>query len=235
MRYYLSKYLPLGYSLIKKSLSMSVSSSKKYLSVKYVSIALCVFFCVAVPVIGGLTVATSGWEPVLRQWPPEAYDNAEVKILPINVNYGFDTQDLRLLVSRADYVFVGRVKQIRSTEYHLREELIGPHLGVYHLPRTHYAVTVMENIKGDLLEKVEITQLGGLSFNGKSLSFAPPGDSILREEQIYIFSAFRLENGALAISGENSHILMGKGTTRENLKHSEKVAEIRSYCENPTE
>ncbi len=106
------------------------------------------------------------------------------KELPISrgqVEYIVDVNNPQEMVGLVDYVFVGYVKEKVNTTY------VNPELEDGN-PVTMYNVTVLSNIKGELVqnEDIQLGKYGGVSQNGEYI-YLDEGDALLQENQVYLF------------------------------------------------
>src|SRR3712207_1408551 len=92
---------------------------------------------------------------MLAKGPPGTDAAGSGGVVNVEVDYAFEPTDERQLVGFATNVFVGRVAGKVGAE---GAPLSGP--GDQVMPRTQFAVAVLENIKGDLTGKVTVSQTG---------------------------------------------------------------------------
>ncbi|MBQ6540258.1 MAG: hypothetical protein IJL71_04450, partial [Oscillospiraceae bacterium] len=146
--------------------------------------------------------------------------------LPINwieVEYIFEPSDhfYEDLVGYADYVFVGKVLENRGEIYENDHTVVGEggEEFNYYQTMTKYSVQVEINIKGKLVENIEIMKDGGLDKSGEYYSIMIC--DILPElgEKYIIFGNVR-EDGSLYVGGMRSMIPY----TEEALKEIEEAA-----------
>lgn len=123
-----------------------------------------------------------------------------IPISRVQASYMFNVFNPQEVVGMADYVFIGYVNRKDGTEYMLPESDMG-------VPYTEYTVTVVENIKGELItdEPIQVYKDGGLA-RDKSCICLYEGDTLPEEGKLYLFSAMTGETGQLSCSGPNSSI-----------------------------
>ncbi|WNY27613.1 hypothetical protein [Methanolapillus ohkumae] len=110
------------------------------------------------------------------------------------------------LVGAVDYVFVGNVDELIGTNY--RPVAVIDGMGwseTIEDPFTNYTVTVLDNIKGDLVlnQQVSVLKDGGLSRDGKTLTLYV-NDSLPEPGSIYVFYIYAQPDGKLLASGSQS-------------------------------
>lgn len=132
--------------------------------------------------------------------------------IPVNYlrnSYIIDVNNPAELVGDADYVFVARVDNLTGTTYRFPSMVIddnGKDTEVT-TPFTNYQVTIIQNIKGELVSDrpISLQKKGGIS-KDKKMYTLPEGDFLPEEGKIYIFFAYAQEDGSLLVSGRNSVI-----------------------------
>jgi hypothetical protein len=132
---------------------------------------------------------------VLAEGP--AGPNGGGDVVNVVVDYAIEPTDERQLVGSATNVFVGRVIGKVGAE---GAPLSGS--GDQVIPRTQFSVAVLENIKGDLGGKVNVSQTGGYV---KSLGRAVriEGDPILKPGQELLFvTSYNREEGWYTIAAQ---------------------------------
>lgn len=133
---------------------------------------------------------------------------SDYKKLPVTnlcASYAIDVNNIDALIGDADYVFLAKVVKYEGTQY--RDPVtVETEEGVkeYKDPYTKYSLKVLENIKGELKDDVEIFKAGGLSSDKESILIYE-GDELPEEGKTYIFSAYGQEDGSLLVSGTNSN------------------------------
>jgi hypothetical protein len=93
------------------------------------------------------------------------------------VNYMTDVADKRKLAGISDHIFIGKVLSQLNT------------VQDGSLLKTCFQVQVLENLKGNLVGKVTVTQQGG--YDQEKHSFLIEGDPLLKPDQIYLFATRR--------------------------------------------
>lgn len=121
--------------------------------------------------------------------------------LPVNYTdavYAFDTSNPKIAVGVSKYVAVVKVNSILRTEYRnpLEIEIDLNRTKIVYDPCTVYSISVIRNIKGNLIssEPIEIMQFGGLNYDGKSYTFLE-GGSLLNVGDEYILMANAMTDG----------------------------------------
>ena len=123
-----------------------------------------------------------------------------IPISRVQASYVFDVFNPQEVVGMADYVFIGYVDSKDGTEHLVPESSMG-------WPITVYTITVVENIKGELItdEPIQVYKDGGLA-RDRSCICLYEGDTLPEEGKLYLFSAMTGETGQLSCSGPNSSI-----------------------------
>ncbi|WNY25320.1 hypothetical protein [Methanolapillus millepedarum] len=160
------------------------------------------------------------------------YDNnsdetGEIPTYYTHGSYVIDISNPEELSGQADYVFVGKVDKIAGTEYlfpvmvevmsdgKIKEVEVAD-------PYTNYYVTVIENIKGELVQNQSIPVLkqGGISKDGR-FYVLPEGDFMPEEGKTYVFYTNTLSNGTLLIPGAKTNIeIKTDDVNSESVKNS---------------
>ncbi|WP_338098682.1 hypothetical protein [Methanolapillus africanus] len=163
----------------------------------------------------------------------------EIPTYYTNATYVINVSDPKELAGSADYVFVGKVDKIAGTEYKfpvmieveengkIKEVEVGD-------PYTNYYITVVENIKGELVQNQSIPVLkeGGITKDRKY--YILPEDDFLPEEgKIYIFYAYAQPDGSLLITGPNSNVEIKTDSVKsENIEKTSEYQETLKAFEN---
>jgi len=144
-----------------------------------------------------------------------SYDYEKYKNLPINYThavYEYDTSTPEQAIGVADYAFIAKVNNIVRTEYRYpMEAVIDGEIKTVTIPYTVYSITVIENIKGELLKTkdIEVMQYGGLEEDTKSYSFHE-GMNLLNVGEYYILLVYASsEDGTLLIDSQDSVVSLG--------------------------
>ena len=117
----------------------------------------------------------------------------------IKVNYHpvlnmYDMSTPEKAVGAVDYVFVARINSIKKTLYSDYE------------PYTVYNITILENIKGNLLTDITLTQMGGISKSKKEY-ILPSDTKLLKQGKTYLILSYVPEyNGDLQINSNYNYI-----------------------------
>lgn len=151
------------------------------------------------------------------------------KELPISrgqVEYIVDVNNPQEMVGLVDYVFVGYVKEKVNTTY------VNPELEDGN-PVTMYNVTVLSNIKGELVqnEDIQLGKYGGVSQNGEYI-YLDEGDALLQENQVYLFWASGNSKGELRCSSPTSSMLIDTDEDIDSIrKNVESFSIVKTYKE----
>lgn len=123
------------------------------------------------------------------------FATSSVPISRIQGTFVIDVDNPLEVIGSADYYFVAYVNSVDGTEYKSD------------FPYTNYTITVIENIKGDLITEKSITiqKDGGLTSDGKWIQLYED-DELMEAGQYYAITAHsRSDDGSLLISGPNSN------------------------------
>lgn len=158
-------------------------------------------------------------------------DISELPIETTTVSYGIDVDNPKEAIGSAHYVFVGRVDEVVETVYiPLDRENPEKAKEEDKLPFTNYKVSVLENIKGELQQEVEIPlqKQGGITKDGAKV-FMLEDDYLPKEGDICIFRTFVQIDGQMTGEGKNSSILLQEGV--DKTRSSEEYKEAGIYQE----
>lgn len=100
----------------------------------------------------------------------------------IKVNYHpvlnmYDMSTPEKAVGAVDYVFVAKINSIKKILYRDYE------------PYTVYDITILENIKGNLLTDITLTQMGGISKSKKEY-ILPSDTKLLKQGKTYLILSY---------------------------------------------
>ncbi|GAA1405233.1 cell surface protein [Glutamicibacter uratoxydans] len=165
----------------------------------------------------GLTIGALAAASLLLASCSSASDETQGSSLPISIASGsfiIDVDNPRAVVGDADYVFVGQVDSFAGTDYKFpttienadgSEKEIGT-------PYSNFKVTVLENLKGELVttEPIDLQKWGGISEDKKSVVLYED-DSLPKKGRSYVFAAYAQPDGTLLVSGPNSNIALAEG------------------------
>ncbi|MCK1992179.1 cell surface protein [Peribacillus muralis] len=178
-------------------------------------------------------------------------DKKNLKVIQMDGTFAVDVDDPKETVGDADYVFIGRVDEDVDTVYK-NPVTIETRDGTKEVstPYTNYKVTVLQNIKGDLVTdtSIPIRKAGGINEDGSSVVLYED-DALPEEGKSYVFLAYAQDDESLLVSGPNSNEYvegikqdvtsekMEKGTASLNKEAVEVVSEYENAFENeiPTE
>lgn len=134
----------------------------------------------------------------------------------------FDTSTPAKAIGTSEYVFVARIDKILRTEYKNEMEIeVG--LNEYATvsdPYTIYQITVIENIKGNMItnEPIEYMQYGGLNKDGKSYNFFE-GCSLFNVGEYYVLISSPFENNGINEGSVSDFVIpLGKELNAGALK-----------------
>lgn len=149
--------------------------------------------------------------------------------------FAIDYGDLNAVAGDADYVFVGKVESEDGTEYRdyvtIETELGGTkEIGD---PYTKYTISVMENIKGDLMmeKAIPIVKYGGVSEDGKTC-YLFDGDELPVAGNTYIFFAYAQDDGSLLISGPVSNVQVNNEDAVRARGNAITYEDVKDACQN---
>lgn len=154
--------------------------------------------------------------------------------------YIIDIYDPAARIGDADHVFVGRVDEMTGTSYKfpvMIENEIGIGKKEVTTPHTNYMITVLENIKGDLVtnHSIPVEKAGGWSKDGKRLTLHD-NDSLPEVGRYYIFTGYVQDDGMLLVSGPFSNIEITSVTittdSREDIRRSSEYQEAVTAFQN---
>lgn len=156
--------------------------------------------------------------------------DAELNGLPVYYShavYAFDTSTPEKAYGASKYVFIAKVNGILRTEYINPTEVevgIGKTEIVYD-PVTVYSISVIKNIKGNLItsESIELKQHGGISKDNKSYTFVE-NSSLLNTGEYYMFLTGAEENGGILEATNPERIIsLGNDLNLINNVQSKKI------------
>lgn len=148
-----------------------------------------------------------------------SYSGKLYKDLPVTYTYNvklFDDSTPEKAIGISDYVFVAKVNKIIRTEYRNPVEIetsLITKKTVYD-PYTHYSLSVIQNIKGELITSspIELIQYGGLNKDGKSYVWIEDGCELFEVGKYYIFLAAtwnHTDGEIIEVSDANRRVFLG--------------------------
>jgi hypothetical protein len=173
--------------------SLFVTVARYEMEVIMKKIILLTFLCIALT-LNGCVNGTGSSQTKVSPSPTVTEDG--VPIEHVSATYVIDLSDPVVAAAEADYVFVGKVNSIAD-----ERQLFGE----FSIPYTFFSVTVLQNMKGDLItdEPIEVFQSGG--YDSGRERYVMMGDEPLAEVGgIYIMMANTQIDGTLFVSGANS-------------------------------
>lgn len=137
--------------------------------------------------------------------------NINTENLPINYlsgSYSINTEDYRELAGDADNIFVAKIDKLIDTEYRdmFKREDESKNMEDWGSPYTNYEVTVLENIKGNLIKDtpIPITKSGGVIYDNSAIEVYE-NDQLPKVGNIYVMYGYTQSDGSILVSGPNSN------------------------------
>jgi hypothetical protein len=150
-----------------------------------------IIFIAIILVIIGVTVYDNIYTN--RTKADDFYNNLPVYYS--HASYIYDTSTKEKAFGASSYVFIAKINSFETT-YQNNE------------PITTYDATVIENIKGNLVENIKITQQGGISKDKKSYTFIE-GTSYLNKDEYYLILTGTNDEGGFSITNKNRVVSLG--------------------------
>lgn len=150
--------------------------------------------------------------------------------LPINYMSAFYAHSFATpeeAVGTTDYTFVAKINSIKRTDYrnpiNIETVADGSITKTVYEPYTIYDVTVIENIKGELIKttSIELQQKGGLNKDGKSYTFLEDMGLLNVGKYYIILANASSSNGTLGISHPNMVVPLG------NINNEQEISKIK--------
>ncbi|WNY27647.1 hypothetical protein [Methanolapillus ohkumae] len=159
-------------------------------------------------------------------------DDTEIPLYYSRGSYVFDVYNSEERAGHADYIFIGKIDKVIETEYKYpimieteeRGKIVGKEVKE---PFTNYSITVLENMKGNLIQyqSIPILKEGGISQNKRYYSVLE--DDFLPEVgKVYIFYAYAQPDGSLLVTGPGSNIEI-KSTMNTDLDSIQNTTEYQ--------
>lgn len=146
-----------------------------------------------------------------------------------STQYVIDVYNPAELVGDVDYVFVAQVDESVQPASQIGGiiERIKCKFKKSRFPEIVYSVTVLENIKGELIsdQPILIKKAAGINKNG-TIYLTHESDSLPEVGKVYIFLAYAQPDGTLQVSGPNSNIELGFAG---DLKDPDSIKESSEY------
>ena len=144
--------------------------------------------------------------------------------LPVSYSFGcyvYDTSTPNKAVAVSKYVFIAKINNILRTDYFNPTEVkkFIFKKTIYH-PYTVYDVDVIYNLKGELVNNVELTHFGGINKDKKSYTFDASinGFNFINSGEYYIVLASTFYyNDSLIITGSNEDSLIPLGNIDDDI------------------
>lgn len=158
-------------------------------------------------------------------------NNKELPIYRSSATYLHDTSTPENAIGDAAYAFIAKINGINRTEYRnpvqMETDAAGTKSKTVYGPYTIYDITVIENLKGNLVlnQSIELEQMGGIGENKEAYYF-PEGTNLLNIGEYYIILAYApFENGNIQINRASSIISLG------NINEEAKIQNIKNICQ----
>lgn len=167
-------------------------------------------------------------------------DNVEVSNLQVITQSSdsvINPENPKEIVGFSDYYFIGRVEEVVNTEYR-NVVTIETEDGDKEVadPYTHYKISVIKNIKGELpLDKdIQLTKSGGMLKDESAVVLYE--DDILPEEgKVYVIAANIQKDGEILASGPNTVQEVNINTMSSQEDEAYKIYEYNYENEIPYE
>ncbi|MDY0323566.1 MAG: cell surface protein [Candidatus Carbobacillus sp.] len=162
----------------------------------------------------------------------ENVDTSKLPIFPIRGSFVYDVNNINEAVGIVDYVFVGKVVRNDGTIYKgiiTMESENGPkEVGT---PYTKYAIQVIDNIKGALIDTIEVLKHGGVSQDNKGNKgvFIFEDDLLPEVDKFYIFLGYAQKDGSIIISGPNSNVPLNVSDKQSNNLTKQSLSSLSVY------
>ena len=186
--------------------------NKKLKNVIYISITIIILL-----IIIEISIILKNKTPNLDYiytYAGDKYNGLPIHYTTASYAYIYGTPDEA--IECTDYTFIGRVDSIDRTEYRNPVEVEtvadGSQKMTLYNPYTIYNVTVIENIKGDLIKTrlIEVEQFGGLDKSGKTYTFEE-SKGLLNIGECYIMSVYASNTAnTLRISDASPLVSLGR-------------------------
>ncbi|AHI56159.1 cell surface protein [Listeria ivanovii] len=159
--------------------------------------------------------------------------NKEIPTYAIYSDYTLDIDNPNEVVGDADYVFVGKVASETGTTYKNKTPMEQENGEVIYIGEayTHYQIEVITNLKNELnlADSIPIEKQGGIREDGSAYDVFEE-DQLPKVGNIYIFTAYRQDNGSLLVAGANSTISFDEKTKDiDSSKEVRKTEEVELY------
>ena len=145
-----------------------------------------------------------------------SFETHDFPVYYTQMSYLNDTSTPELAIADAPYAFIAKINSINRTDYKnpVEVELTadGSETMTIYDPYTIYNITVIENIKGNLIKntEIELEQMGGLNNYEESYTF-PEDTGFLTVGDYYILIAYApFENDTIQINSSTSIVHLGK-------------------------
>jgi len=168
------------------------------------------------------------------------------KGLPVEYRSGsyLDVSTPKKAIGASEYVFIAKINSILRTEYRYPTEIAdGLRTKTVSDPYTIYSVTVIENIKGNLIKTIdiEVEQMGGMAEDNKSYSFLEDTGLLNIGEYYILLACVPFEKELAEINIPGTFIPLGKITESDTLEiitdiaRAEDISIIKNIINNSLE
>ncbi|MBC1817404.1 cell surface protein [Listeria welshimeri] len=183
-------------------------------------------------VIGG-TIAILGLGSLLAinlyTDKPEA-QKKEIPTYAIHSDYTLDVDNPNEVVADADYVFVAKVNKETETIYKNKTPMEQENGSIEYIGEayTQYKIEVISNLKNELETNKEISleKQGGIREDGSAYDVFED-DQLPIVDEVYIFTAYKQDDGSLLVSGANSTISFDEKA--KNMDSEKAVAQTEEF------
>lgn len=154
------------------------------------------------------------------------------KIVTISASREGDSSVPENAVAYSDYVFIAKINKILRTEYRNPVEIIsdtGPNI-IQKDPYTVYEISVIENLKGELVvdRPIEFVQYGGINEDGETYTLLKDS-SLLNIGDYYLLLVGVIPNtNEIEVSDNNRMISLGSDISKIDSNLIEKYKMIIS-------
>ncbi|ARM73318.1 TPA_asm: cell surface protein [Listeria monocytogenes] len=157
----------------------------------------------------------------------------EIPIYAIYSDYALDVDNPNEVVGDADFVFVGKVKKELETIYKNKTPMEQEDGTIEYIGEayTHYEIEVISNLKNslDTNKVITIEKQGGLREDGSAYDVFED-DQLPEAGGVYIFNAYKQDDGSLQVAGANSTIILDeKNNHIDTEKEVIKTEEYKTY------
>lgn len=156
--------------------------------------------------------------------------NKELPVYSSSAMWMYDTSTPEKAIGISDYAFVAKINKVSKTIYknpiNIEITADGKETKTVYDPYTIYEITVIDNIKGEIItnKSVELMQYGGLNKDGNSYTFLENTKLLTPGNYYILLASVWPEENILEVSEPTRIISLGN-----NIKTSESVDKINTY------